>query len=564
MLPEHHNRLYTEEAISSISLARDVADKINELVEAYNQFSTDDLAWKQEQDGRVRKAVLYMKDNLLNSLNDLMVLLRDSGFIDDRIEYHCQNLRERVDNLLNANVSDGELLDVRIGNEGERYENAGESVRQQIQKLYEMIVESSLTTRLLPGELEVGYIDSTGSNYDSIYCLRTKGYYEPKANECTLINTNPDQCVIRVFRYNQDGTFEKEYQNANRYILDIGKKYKFSFAFNPVREMTTSDIGRFNLLHYKEMPEISPEMFGAKANDETFDNGSAFYLMVEYLKSIAPLVDFEGRPVYDFKGITFKFNGTYSIKGGVTFPDMLNGVFKGLRLKQIGEEDTYLLNLGYSRDCRFKDMLLDGNYISSCILLRDGYSNLSIKDSVICHFTYYGIRTSGHGGHELNIVGNKIFQTEYQNFDTMKKTNSIGCAILLTDGHTDNLISDNIICYTFGEKQIQISSGSLMFQNNHLYNAGYGEIYIHGTNHVYTGNFFDCITVNDARGGNLFTGNTFMSTQEYRCMLMRFTTANFFGRKTMVNNNMLKAPTGYLYEGVTTDCLIEGNLETEV
>lgn len=74
MLPEHTNRLYENEAISSISLTRDVADKINELVDAYNKLSEKDIIWKQEQEGRIRKGVVFMKDNLINSLHDLFEL----------------------------------------------------------------------------------------------------------------------------------------------------------------------------------------------------------------------------------------------------------------------------------------------------------------------------------------------------------------------------------------------------------------------------------------------------------------------------------------------------------
>lgn len=98
ILPEHTNTLYEKEAISSISLTKDVAKKINELVNAYNELSKEDLEWKQTQEGIIRKGVVYMKDNLLNSLNDLMVLLRDSGFIDDRIEYHCGELKSHLNN----------------------------------------------------------------------------------------------------------------------------------------------------------------------------------------------------------------------------------------------------------------------------------------------------------------------------------------------------------------------------------------------------------------------------------------------------------------------------------
>lgn len=77
MLPEQTNELYKKEASSSISLTRDVADKINELIDAYNELSKGNLA--KEQDGRIAKAILFMKDNLLNSLHDLFETLKASG-----------------------------------------------------------------------------------------------------------------------------------------------------------------------------------------------------------------------------------------------------------------------------------------------------------------------------------------------------------------------------------------------------------------------------------------------------------------------------------------------------
>lgn len=85
ILPEHSNDLYKHEAISSISLTKDVAEKINELVDAYNNLSSVDLKWKQEQEGRIRKGVLFMKDNLLNSIHDLLNTLIDSGEITEKV-----------------------------------------------------------------------------------------------------------------------------------------------------------------------------------------------------------------------------------------------------------------------------------------------------------------------------------------------------------------------------------------------------------------------------------------------------------------------------------------------
>lgn len=142
-LPEHTNQLYMKESISSIGLAREIADKINEIVDAYNELSSLDLEWKQTQEGKINKGILYMKDNLLNSLNDLMVMFRDSGFVDDRILYHfnffkseVELLANRFDNLLGkvkegTSTLDAELLDIRVMANGEIAENSGEAVRNQ-------------------------------------------------------------------------------------------------------------------------------------------------------------------------------------------------------------------------------------------------------------------------------------------------------------------------------------------------------------------------------------------------------------------------------------------------
>lgn len=137
MLPDHTNKLYENEAISSISLTRNVAEKINELVDAYNEVYKWNYEKHQEQDGRIRKGILYMKDNLLNSLNDLMEIFKDSGFIDDRIEYHCKLLQEQLDNLIGS-ITDGsttldaELIDLRLDAMGKAHKTAGTSIRKSI------------------------------------------------------------------------------------------------------------------------------------------------------------------------------------------------------------------------------------------------------------------------------------------------------------------------------------------------------------------------------------------------------------------------------------------------
>lgn len=148
-LPEHTNNLYKEEAISSISLTREVADKINEIVDSLNELSKTNLEKVQEQDGKIKKGVLYMKDNLVNSLNDLLEL-KGSSLIDESVKYHINNLQERLENLLGtleegSTTGDAELIDIRTGADGIVYTSAGESVRMQYHLLTKEL-ESTIDT----------------------------------------------------------------------------------------------------------------------------------------------------------------------------------------------------------------------------------------------------------------------------------------------------------------------------------------------------------------------------------------------------------------------------------
>ena len=184
MLPEHTNNLYEKEAISSIALTRDVADKINELVDAYNEVATKDLEKFQELEGTVRKGVLYMKDNLLNSMSDLMELLRDSGFIDDRIEYHCKHLKERLDNFLNestdVSTNGAEIIDGRVDFTGVVWNTIGEHIRA----LFESIGSQGVFTR------EQVLATYNNLNYKDELKAGDRVYVEPLSIDCAVENIN--------------------------------------------------------------------------------------------------------------------------------------------------------------------------------------------------------------------------------------------------------------------------------------------------------------------------------------------------------------------------------------
>lgn len=134
-LPENTNSLYQKEAISSISLTRDVANKINEIIDSLNELSKTDLEWKQTQEGTIRKGVVYIKDNLMNTLDDMIDSLKNAGFFEARLEEYVSELKARLDNLIAGGVAeDSEVIDIRVGADGKQYTSAGESVRENLKQ----------------------------------------------------------------------------------------------------------------------------------------------------------------------------------------------------------------------------------------------------------------------------------------------------------------------------------------------------------------------------------------------------------------------------------------------
>lgn len=110
ILPENTNKLYKEEAISSIGLTREVADKINELVDAYNTFAGEDLEWKQTQEGIIRKGVLFMKDNLANSIYELLKSLTFYNLMNENTQALIIKRSEDLKKQINALASGAPLV----------------------------------------------------------------------------------------------------------------------------------------------------------------------------------------------------------------------------------------------------------------------------------------------------------------------------------------------------------------------------------------------------------------------------------------------------------------------
>lgn len=115
IMPENANGLYKREASTAIALTKDIADKINEIIDLVNSFEGKNLAKEQEQDGRINKAILYMKDNLLNTLYDLLKIYDNDALKNIFFEVYGTELNQlkvfATPQMFGA-VGDGSLNDI--------------------------------------------------------------------------------------------------------------------------------------------------------------------------------------------------------------------------------------------------------------------------------------------------------------------------------------------------------------------------------------------------------------------------------------------------------------------
>ena len=115
-LPRVTEDLHISEAKSSISLTKEVASKINELVDAYNELNTTRYDILNSHEQTIRQGIVYMKDNLANTIHDLFATMEASGEIQNILDSiftttHIDSLnvlKEQSINVLNYGaIGDG-------------------------------------------------------------------------------------------------------------------------------------------------------------------------------------------------------------------------------------------------------------------------------------------------------------------------------------------------------------------------------------------------------------------------------------------------------------------------
>lgn len=145
VLSEKTNNLYKQEASSSISLAIDMAKKLNEVITSFNELAKEKWEKIHEQDGKIRKAIIYMKDNLQLTIDGLLNTKGDQ-LIDNAVKDYLGSLKVDINYLSNrlnsllgsvtegSTTMDAEIIDARTTYDGSVQYNIGDAIRSQIGK----------------------------------------------------------------------------------------------------------------------------------------------------------------------------------------------------------------------------------------------------------------------------------------------------------------------------------------------------------------------------------------------------------------------------------------------
>lgn len=85
-LPKVTEDMFLTEAKSSVALTKEVANKINELVDAYNELNVTRYDVLNDHSASIRQAIVYMKDNLGNTINELFKKMNNNGEIQSILD----------------------------------------------------------------------------------------------------------------------------------------------------------------------------------------------------------------------------------------------------------------------------------------------------------------------------------------------------------------------------------------------------------------------------------------------------------------------------------------------
>ena len=265
--------VYDEEALTSLELVARTAAKVNEVVEAQNTLRSDTDNKMKEQDNRLKT---QEQTQIPNTVTSEVLKQINNGTFDRQINEYAGDIESRLDNLLGSVTTgsttlDAEVIDLRVGTHGESYENAGASIRTQINGMeYNKVGVKSGKNRFDKERVVSGYLDlingKDGIKPDINYI--TSDYIPVKTGEHIFISNG----VRKFLAYTKDKKPIVESFNADggatySYMVTVDGYIRFSTSSNTVDSVQVElNVGRTEYEPYKKYIEN-----GVLLNNENLD-----------------------------------------------------------------------------------------------------------------------------------------------------------------------------------------------------------------------------------------------------------------------------------------------------
>ena len=263
---------------------------------------------------------------------------------------------------------------------------------------------------------------------------------------------------------------------------------------------------------------VTLEQFGA-IGDGVTDDTEAFKNLINYIDSLNNY-SYDGYSLRDCSKLKLVFNGLYAIKETITFPNVYSLVLDGLRLRALDDfKGDVLLNFsGVVIDSNIINCNIDGNLKTNTILLSNYNLNINLSNNNIHHFTNYGLKMINKG-HEMKVVGNKIYQYTWGEFVNSTPALSTGIGLVIDSDRHDNRFTDNIICYC-NENLLILKGGTNTFVNNHFYNGKKEDTFldVRGSYNEFNSCYFDGVYINLYAYNNI-KNSLFITNKNANCFI---------------------------------------------
>lgn len=453
ILPQHTNELYKKEAISSISLTKGVTDKINELVDAYNGLYSKDLAWKQEQEGIIRKGVIYMKDNIINSLHDLLKAYDSEvirGFIIEEYGSELELLKFFVTPQMFGCKGDGVTDDSKaIQKALDSFESEKGGVLYFPEGYYYIAepvnVNRHNVTIMGPGSIGVGvnggfkincsHFKAIGLNMSAInYSTECRAFIIDKSE--TIVEDN----IVSINGYVKDFTFKDcQFYNFFYSVVAIGGSYNHDGTEAergyPIRDLvvencysetyTDKNAGHFQCIQVENISYINNRTYGGKnASSYNAIKGNGYIRVIGNYDHNNSYASCE---IENGSGKSVVANNTFNSKIWIddSFDVVINAntTEGGISVtvgSDVGDSNNIIISNNVTKNIRCEKF---GTYVGGLI------KNISIIGNTVHGNNTHGIWLHGGSVISAKVSNNLITGTNETNDIAIQRTTQFSCYV---------------------------------------------------------------------------------------------------------------------------------------